>query len=68
MKKVLALLMLAVCVFTLVGCGGEKKEEKASSDKKIVLKLSHVFSPDEQLYKSNGAGCWSYQRENSRPR
>ena len=52
MKKVLALLMLAVCMFTLVGCGGEKKEEKVGSDKKIVLKLSHVFSPDEQLYKS----------------
>lgn len=54
MKKVLALLMLAVCMFTLVGCGGDKKEEKkdAGSDKKIVLKLSHVFSPDEQLYKS----------------
>lgn len=53
MKKLVALLMMTVMMFALAGCGGgDKKEEKAAADKKIVLKLSHVFSPDEQLYKS----------------
>lgn len=53
MKKIIAMLMMAVCMLALAGCGGDKKaEEKPAADKKIVLKLSHVFSPDEQLYKS----------------
>lgn len=53
MKKIIALLLMAVMMLALAGCGGDKKDEKkAVADKKIVLKLSHVFSPDEQLYKS----------------
>ena len=53
MKKIIALLLMAVMMLALAGCGGDKKDEKkAAADKKIVLKLSHVFSPDEQLYKS----------------
>ena len=53
MKKIIALLLMAVMMLALAGCGGDKKDEKkATADKKIVLKLSHVFSPDEQLYKS----------------
>ena len=53
MKKIIALLMMAVMMLALTGCGGDKKDDKkAANDKKIVLKLSHVFSPDEQLYKS----------------
>ena len=53
MKKIIALLMMAVMMLALCGCGGDKKaENKPANDKKIVLKLSHVFSPDEQLYKS----------------
>ena len=52
MKKIAVLLMMAVCMLALVGCGGEKKAEDKANGEKIVLKLSHVFSPDEQLYKS----------------
>ena len=54
MKKIVALLLMSVMMLALTGCGGsDKKDEKAAgSDKKVVLKLSHVFSPDEQLYKS----------------
>lgn len=54
MKKIVALLLMSVMMLALTGCGGSaKKDEKAAgSDKKVVLKLSHVFSPDEQLYKS----------------
>ena len=54
MKKIVALLLMSVMMLVLTGCGGsDKKDEKAAgSDKKVVLKLSHVFSPDEQLYKS----------------
>lgn len=49
MKKIIAMLLMAVMMLALTGCGGDKK---ADDDKKVVLKLSHVFSPDEQLYKS----------------
>ena len=51
MKKIVALLLMSVMMLALTGCGGsDKKDEKAAgSDKKVVLKLSHVFSPDEQL-------------------
>ncbi len=53
MKKIIALLMMTVFMLALTGCGDDKKAENtAGSDKKVVLKLSHVFSPDEQLYKS----------------
>ena len=54
MKKIVALLLMSVMMLALTGCGGsDKKDEKAAGpDKKVVLKLSHVFSPDEQLYKS----------------
>ncbi len=55
MKKMLAILMMAVMMMALAGCGGGDKKadnKAADSGKKTVLKLSHVFSPDEQLYKS----------------
>ena len=57
MKKLFVVGLSAMMALTLVaGCGGDKKadDKKAAkpADKKIVLKLSHVFSPDEQLYKS----------------
>ena len=53
MKKIVAMLMMAVMMLALAGCGGDdKKAAPAGNDKKVVLKLSHVFSPDEQLYKS----------------
>lgn len=61
-------LLLSLClVFAvlLVGCGDDKKEPannsgtgqneaggEAADDYKLVLKLSHVFSPEEQLTKS----------------
>ena len=51
MKKIVALLLMSVMMLALTGCGGsDKKDEKAAgSDKKVVLKLSHVFSPDGGL-------------------
>ena len=53
MKKIVAMLLMAVMMCALTGCGSDKNaENKADNDKKVVLKLSHVFSPDEQLYKS----------------
>lgn len=57
MKKFGTLFLAATFVISalVTGCGGTKTDKAASnagSDKKIVLKLSHVFSPDEQLYKS----------------
>ncbi len=55
MKKILAVFMMAVMMMALAGCGGgdKKADNKGANDgKKTVLKLSHVFSPDEQLYKS----------------
>ena len=47
MKKIVALLLMSVMMLALTGCGGsDKKDEKAAgSDKKVVLKLSHVFLP-----------------------
>ena len=39
MKKIIALLMMAVMMLALCGCGGDKKaENKPANDKKIVLK------------------------------
>ncbi len=53
MKKLLAIFTMSMLLLALAGCGGEKKSEpKNAGGEKIVLKLSHVFSPDEQLYKS----------------
>lgn len=56
MKKILAVLMMGIMMLALAGCGGgdKKADEKKAAEpaKKIVIKLSHVFSPDEQLYKS----------------
>lgn len=54
MKKIVAIMLMAVMMLALAGCGGDKKtDDKAvGTEKKVVLKLSHVFSPDEQLSKS----------------
>ncbi len=53
MKKLLAIFTMSMLLLALAGCGSEKKSEpKNAGGEKIVLKLSHVFSPDEQLYKS----------------
>ena len=57
MKKLFALVMTAIMAMAMVGCGGgdkkaDDKKAAAPAGKKVVLKLSHVFSPDEQLYKS----------------
>lgn len=70
MKKIIALLMMAVMMLALTGCGGDKKADNkaATSDKKIVLKLSHVFSPDEQLYKSMELVAGRINKKNQWPR
>lgn len=57
MKKFLAILMTGMMLLALTGCGGgdkkaAEKKDAGAAGKKTVIKLSHVFSPDEQLYKS----------------
>ena len=58
MKKTIALLLALVMVFALCACGSTKDTTPAGSeaavsgnddDFHIVLKLSHVFAPTEQL-------------------
>ena len=51
MKKVLfALLMLSLSLTPLMAAG--QKEAVSDDDYKLVLKMSHVFAPNEQLTKS----------------
>jgi len=55
MKKVLAMLLTGALAVAVAGCGGgDKKQAAAKPDtsKPLVIKLSHVFSPAEQLSKS----------------
>lgn len=57
MKKFLALTLgLVLTMGILGGCGSKQAQTSQATeqkdDYKLVLKLSHVFSPDEQLYKS----------------
>ncbi len=64
MKKFFALALSVLMVVSLSACGGsnsvtsstpgssEVSSSAPADDYKLVLKLSHVFSPDEQLYKS----------------
>ena len=56
MKKTIALLMALVMVFALCACGTNGSDKSGSGDTAaneddfhIVLKLSHVFAPTEQL-------------------
>ena len=56
MKKTIALLLTLVMVFALCACGSKQDATPAGSeaaasgdDFHIVLKLSHVFAPTEQL-------------------
>jgi tripartite ATP-independent transporter DctP family solute receptor len=47
-KRILALVLIVVFAFTLIGCGSDKKAqapEKADPSKKYVLKLGHVANP-----------------------
>ncbi|MCC5911375.1 MAG: C4-dicarboxylate TRAP transporter substrate-binding protein [Clostridiaceae bacterium] len=65
---VLALLLLMTAA--LVGCGSEpatggEGEGEGDDDYKLVLRLSHVFSPEEQLTKSMDAVAESiYEKTN----
>ncbi len=52
MKKMLALATTSLALFALTGCGGDNNAADTKAAKPLVIKLSHVFSPDEQLYKS----------------
>lgn len=49
-KSVVSIVCAALMVLTFTGC--TKKETKAAADYKLVLKMSHVFAPNEQLTKS----------------
>lgn len=71
MKRIIpVLLVLVFCIGLLAGCGqaapaenkgaapAENKDSGAApADFKIVLKLSHVFAPNEQLTKSTNAAA-----------
>ncbi|SHK30255.1 TRAP-type C4-dicarboxylate transport system, substrate-binding protein [Anaerobranca californiensis DSM 14826] len=51
--KLLSLtLILLLLTFSIVGCGQKESEKGGEDDFKIVLRLSHVFNPAEQLTKS----------------
>ena len=57
-KKVLLVISILLASAMIVFAGGgkeEKKSEAKEGDYKLVLKLSHVFSPAEQLTKSMDA-------------
>lgn len=51
MKKFVAMLLALVMVFALCACGsnGDKAADDNNGDYHLVLKLSHVFQPNEQL-------------------
>lgn len=51
MKKFVAMLLALVMVFALCACGsnGDKAADDNNGDYHLVLKLSHVFAPTEQL-------------------
>ena len=51
MKKFVAMLLALVMVFALCACGsnGDKAAADNNGDYHLVLKLSHVFAPTEQL-------------------
>ena len=51
MKKFLALLMAMIMCLSLVACGGgnDAATEDGGDDYKLVLKMSHVFAPNEAL-------------------
>ena len=51
MKKYVAMLLALVMVFALCACGsnGDKAADDNNGDYHLVLKLSHVFQPNEQL-------------------
>ena len=48
-KKVALLSILALMMLNLTACG---KKNVSEEDYKLTLRLSHVFSPDEQLTKT----------------
>lgn len=50
-KKVLCLVMVAIMMMTMVACGGNEQGGSAEGedDYKLVLKMSHVFAPNEAL-------------------
>ena len=49
-KVLLGIVMLIVAMIAMVGCGDDG--EVAEEDFELTLRLSHVFSPEEQLTKS----------------
>ena len=51
LKKFVAMLLALVMVFALCACGsnGDKAADDNNGDYHLVLKLSHVFQPNEQL-------------------
>lgn len=50
-KKVLCLVMVAIMMMTMVACGGgnDVATDEGGDDYKLVLKMSHVFAPNEAL-------------------
>ena len=50
-KKILCLVMVAIMMMTMVACGGgnEQQEAEGGDEYKLVLKMSHVFAPNEAL-------------------
>ena len=51
-KRMVAVFICIFLLLTIVCFAGGKKEAEKDSEYKLVLKLSHVFSPAEQLTKS----------------
>ncbi len=55
MKRITAALLILVVACSLFAAG--QSEAKADKDYKLVLKMSHVFAPNEQLTKSLAIVC-----------
>ena len=89
MKKTIAMLLALVMVFALCACGSKQDTAPAegsaeaaapADDFHIVLKLSHVFAPTEQLkaqprvcshraaHRRDGAGRSAHQGPHQRRR
>lgn len=49
LKKILCLVLVALMALSMVACGGGDNAADDGDDYKLVLKMSHVFAPNEAL-------------------